>query len=383
MANKFLGFIKFSLRSSKIIKGGFMSRTVIWLLGLLALGILIFLCVRNHTPDIQEDILTRTSSVLSAKSTEWVKVDVDGRNVTLTGVAPSESLRDNAVEIAGAVWGVVSVDNQLTITKPAPAVVIAPEPVIHSSYNTQFTKNASGIVLTGSVPNEEQHRILVQLAEEKFGVGHVTDQLQTRADAPEGWQQVATLAIPNLAFFDQGSAKLVDTNIDISGRVVDEQAKNTVTGMQKLLPQNFKGNFNVTVRQPVVEEVHQDTGLFCAEQFNKKLAGQVVHFSTDSVAVETQDQAVFDQILEFSSSCPNSIIEVAGHTDSRGVEVYNLWLSQQRAAAIMNKLIKRGMRKDRLKAKGYGESNPLSDNSSRKGQAKNRRIEFNYLQEGE
>ena len=361
-----------------------MSRTVIWLLGLFALAILFFLCVRNNTPVIQQDILTRTSSALLAKPMEWVKVDVDGRNVTLTGVAPSEMLHDKATELALTVWGVISVDNQLTVAKPIlePEVVLAPEPVIHSPYASQFTKNTStGIVLTGFVPSEAQRRALLQLAEEKFGSGQVMDQLQIRADAPEGWQQVAALAINNLALFDQGSAKLVDTNIDISGRVFDEQAKNTVTDIP--FPQNFKVDFNLSVPQLVVEEVHQDTGLFCAEQFNKKLAGQVIHFSTDSVGLDIQDQVVFDKILEFSSSCPNSIIEVAGYTDSRGVDVYNIWLSEQRAVAAMKKLIKRGMREDRLTAKGYGESNPLSDNSSREGQANNRRIEFNYLREGE
>ncbi len=362
-----------------------MSRTIIWLLGLLALGILIFLCIRNHTPDIQNDILTRASSAVSVKPTEWAKVAVDGRNVTLTGVAASELLRDKAAETAGAVWGVVSVDNQLTVAKPIveSAVVLAPEPVIQLPYESQFTKTTTGIILTGSVPSEEQRKILLQLAEEKFGTGHVTDQLQIRSDAPEGWQQTAALAITNLALFDQGSAKLVDTSIDVSGRVFDDLSKNTVIGMQKLLPDNFSINFDLSVPELVVEELHQDTGLFCAEQFSQKLSGRVIHFSTDSAGVNAHEQAIFDQILEFTASCPNSIIEIAGHTDSRGARAYNLWLSQQRATAVMNILINRGIRQDRLIAKGYGESNPIFDNNSRDGQADNRRIEFNYLQEGE
>ena len=362
-----------------------MSRTVIWLLGLIALALLIFLCVRNHLPDIQEDILNRTAGALSAAPTKWAKVAVEGRNVSLTGIAPSEALREKAVETAGAVRGVVSVNDRLTVAQALPEAVLAPKPVVvHLPYKTQFAKNASGLVLTGSVPNEELRRMLLQLAKEKFGAEHVKDQLQIDSGAPQGWQQAVAMAITNLALFDMGSASLVDTEISLSGRVASEQTKNeVVTALQKRLPDNFSAEVNLTVPQLVVEEIHRDSGLFCKERFNKKIAGHSIHFSTDSVNVRAQSETVFNMILEFAASCPNSIIEVAGHTDSHGSKTYNMWLSRKRAIATMNKLIYRGMPADRLKVIGHGEESSLAGNDTRKGQAENRRIEFNYLQEAE
>lgn len=362
-----------------------MGRTAIWLLGLFAFTLLVFLCVRNNTADIQEDILNRTASALSVAPTQWAKVAVDGRNVTLTGVAPSEALREKAVERAGAVWGVVSVDGQLTVVQALPDAVLKSEPVaVHRSYKTQFAKNASGIVLTGLVPDEQQHKNLLQLAEEKFGRGYVTDKLQINSGAPQGWRQAAVLAITNLALLDAGSASLIDTEISLSGRVVNEQTKKEVErALQERLPDNVNAKVNLTVPQLAVEEIHQDTGLFCKERFNKIIAGHAIHFSTNGVNVRAQAETVFNMILEFAVSCPNSIIEVAGHTDSHGSKAYNLWLSRERAIATMNKLIFRGMRADRLKVIGHGEENPLAGNESRKGQAENRRIEFNYLQEEE
>jgi OOP family OmpA-OmpF porin len=362
-----------------------MGRTAIWLLGLFALALLVFLCVRNNTAEIQEDILNRTASALSAVPTKWAKVAVDGRNVTLTGIAPSEALREKAGERAGAVWGVVSVDNQLTVVQAIPEAVLKPEPVaVHNPYKTQFSKNASGIVLTGLVPDEWQHKDLLQLAEEKFGVGHVTDKLQINSDAPQGWQQLAVSAITNLALFDVGSASIVDTEFSVSGRVANDQTKKEVeSALQKELPGNFNADIKLMVPKLAVEEIHQDTGLFCKEKFNKIITGHVIHFSIDSVGVRTEAETVFEKVLEFAASCPNSIVEVAGHTDSSGSKSYNLWLSRKRAVATMNKLIKKGMRADRVKAVGHGEANPLSGNDSRKWQAENRRIEFNYLQEGE
>jgi outer membrane protein OmpA-like peptidoglycan-associated protein len=69
-------------------------------------------------------------------------------------------------------------------------------------------------------------------------------------------------------------------------------------------------------------------------------------------------------------------IEVAGHTDSKGSDAYNMKLSQQRAEAVRNFLISRGVAADRLTAKGYGESQPVADNATEEGRFQNRRVEL-------
>ncbi len=366
-----------------------MSRTVILLLGLIALALLFFLCIRKHTPVIQEDIQTRTSTVLSSVPTDWTHVAVDGRNVTLTGIAPTEELREKAADMARAVAGVVSVDNQITVAKLTPVPVPDPEPVaIQSPYKSLFTKTTSGIILSGLVPDEEHRQTLLRLAEAKFGAENVTDNLEIGAGAPESWLQVVTSAITNLGLFNKGTASISDTQIELSGEVIDGDAKNTIeTELQKLLPDNFKVAFDLIVPQRAIEEIHpkpaQATDSSCSEQFSEKLTGQVIHFSTDSAGVDERGLAIIDKILQFSAACPNSIIEVAGHADARGSDSYNVNLSKNRAQAIVDNLIKRGMRAGRLKVVGYGEANPRSNNNTRKGQADNRRIEFSYLQEGE
>jgi outer membrane protein OmpA-like peptidoglycan-associated protein len=69
-------------------------------------------------------------------------------------------------------------------------------------------------------------------------------------------------------------------------------------------------------------------------------------------------------------------IEVAGHTDSRGSDAYNIKLSQRRAEAVRDYLISKGIAADRLSAKGYGESQPVADNATDEGRFKNRRVEL-------
>jgi OOP family OmpA-OmpF porin len=66
---------------------------------------------------------------------------------------------------------------------------------------------------------------------------------------------------------------------------------------------------------------------------------------------------------------------VEGHTDSKGSDKYNQTLSEQRAKSVFKALVKFGVKKDRLKYIGYGETKPLADNSTEEGRAQNRRVE--------
>ena len=299
-------------------------------------------------------------------------------------------MRNKAEEIALAVQGVVSVDNQIQLVKVEQASESIPKPEsqsIHSPYTTQFTKTASGITLSGLVPDIQNRNALIQLAENKFGAGNVIDQLKIGLGAPQNWLQTAKAAISSLALFKEGAADLTDNQLNLTGQVIDNDAKVAVADSLSQLSQSYKVNLDLTSPQVAVAEsqdiADQNSAPSCADQFEQILTKPEIHFSTDSSLLKTRSQKAIKKILQFASVCPNSIIEIAGYTDSRGSELYNLALSQNRANAIADKLIKKGFPANMLKIKGYGESNPSSDNMTAQGQANNRRIEFSYLQEGE
>jgi OOP family OmpA-OmpF porin len=67
-------------------------------------------------------------------------------------------------------------------------------------------------------------------------------------------------------------------------------------------------------------------------------------------------------------------MKVSGFTDNVGAADMNLELSQKRADTVMATLVRKGIATDRLTAKGYGEANPIADNSSEEGRAQNRRV---------
>lgn len=85
-------------------------------------------------------------------------------------------------------------------------------------------------------------------------------------------------------------------------------------------------------------------------------------------------------LLNFLQQNPQIRIEIQGHTDNVGSEEDNLSLSQARADAVRDYLIDRGMTEDRIEAKGYGESMPVSGNITDEDRARNRRTEFKILE---
>jgi outer membrane protein OmpA-like peptidoglycan-associated protein len=77
---------------------------------------------------------------------------------------------------------------------------------------------------------------------------------------------------------------------------------------------------------------------------------------------------------------PTITVEVAGHTDSDGAADYNESLSTRRAATVRDYLATNGISADRMSVRGYGESQPIADNTTRAGKAQNRRVVLRIIE---
>ena len=86
-----------------------------------------------------------------------------------------------------------------------------------------------------------------------------------------------------------------------------------------------------------------------------------------------------EQLLKLMNENTTVKIELSSYTDNKGSDEYNLKLSQERAQSVVDYLIDRGISKERLVAKGYGESEPISENDTEIGRQLNRRTEFEIL----
>ena len=114
-----------------------------------------------------------------------------------------------------------------------------------------------------------------------------------------------------------------------------------------------------------------------------------VHFETDSDVILEQSTPIIDAVANVMERRPEILrVHIDGHTDVRATDDYNVALSQRRVNSVMNALIARGVSPERLKAQGWGHSNPLTDDSGcdRPDEeldaaclaltSKNRRVEF-------
>lgn len=104
-----------------------------------------------------------------------------------------------------------------------------------------------------------------------------------------------------------------------------------------------------------------------------------VFFDTDSYELKPSSEVELYKLLEFMEMNQYVILEVSGHTDNVGSDDKNQVLSENRAKAVVEFLSSRGIAAGRLKAKGYGETKPVADNSTEAGRAKNRRTEVEVI----
>ena len=105
------------------------------------------------------------------------------------------------------------------------------------------------------------------------------------------------------------------------------------------------------------------------------LTGVEFEFNSDKL-LPSSDKALDEAARMLKENYGGSTTEVAGHTDSQGNEAFNKDLSQRRAEAVRQYLINAGVDGAHLTAVGYGSSQPVADNHSKAGRAKNRRVEL-------
>ena len=104
-----------------------------------------------------------------------------------------------------------------------------------------------------------------------------------------------------------------------------------------------------------------------------------IFFDFDKSVLLPQSYVELLNLTKLLNEHPNMKIELSGHTDNKGKESYNQKLSTLRAQAVYDYLTSQGIDKKRLKYKGYGATQPIADNKTDEGRAKNRRVEFKII----
>lgn len=110
---------------------------------------------------------------------------------------------------------------------------------------------------------------------------------------------------------------------------------------------------------------------------NKLVYDGKIQFEKNKAIIKAASYPLLEQIIDQVNTIDNiSTISVEGHTDSKGASEYNLILSRQRANAVKQYLIDHWVSEAIVSAKGFGESKPVSTNTTLEGRKNNRRVEF-------
>jgi len=99
-----------------------------------------------------------------------------------------------------------------------------------------------------------------------------------------------------------------------------------------------------------------------------------LYFDVDSSQLKPSSYAELKKLIFFLKVNPDVKIEIAGHTDDSGDATYNMELSKLRAKSVYDYLLKKGVAPERLIYRGYGNTQPVVDNATPAGKARNRRV---------
>jgi outer membrane protein OmpA-like peptidoglycan-associated protein len=136
-------------------------------------------------------------------------------------------------------------------------------------------------------------------------------------------------------------------------------------------------------RRVAMEQATRGTGVDVSRTQDNQLKVNIpsdVSFDTGSAMIKPQMRSVLDPFAASLKDDPNARLTIVGHTDSTGSEAVNNPLSVERAQSVRDYLAARGVSPTRIQTAGHGEREPVADNSTDAGRARNRRVEI-YLRE--
>jgi len=164
---------------------------------------------------------------------------------------------------------------------------------------------------------------------------------------------------------------------------------NISVNADKYLPYNETINIPDTIADPYIKKaimlkksqlaLKKDTKIVFDNKevvIGERIVLNNVLFDFDKYDLRPESIQELDKWVKFLTDNPSLKIEIAGHTDNKGTSEYNKVLSQNRAKAVQNYFIEKGISKDRMKCKGYGFDQPIATNQTDEGRQKNRRTEI-------
>src|SRR3954447_5904213 len=242
-------------------------------------------------------------------------------------------------------------------------------------YVFQANKDPVTVTLTmsGYVPDNNVHATITAAAARKFSSEKVVDNLKASIGAPSRFLNAVLPALGALSRLSTGTLVVTDREVKISGDALYEAAVGQIrAGLAKDFPQGWQLKAELSVK-PAAAPVDPTV---CQQLFSELLEKAKIRFEPGRAGIDPDSAGLLDRLVETALRCPTANIEIAGHTDADGENGFNQALSEKRAQAVADYLVKAGLPAERFTATGYGSSQPVATNGTDEGKAQNRRIDF-------
>jgi len=223
------------------------------------------------------------------------------------------------------------------------------------------------VVVSGTVPDEATKAAILQRARALYGVARVVDQVAVGSVvAPPNWSaHMQKLLAEPLKQVTQGQLTVEGNRVGIRGDVANEALRQQVASdMANSLNPTYTISNGLRVNAPAQKLL--DTAL----------ARRIIEFESGQAVLRPSGMLILDEMAAVLGQIGGRKVEVIGHTDNTGTREANLALSLARAGAVRSYLAAKGIAVASIAVAGAGPDQPLADNSSPEGRARNRRIEF-------
>ncbi|MEM9438376.1 MAG: OmpA family protein [Pseudomonadota bacterium] len=261
---------------------------------------------------------------------------------------------------------------------------VLPEPEVESE------EGPAGFVATLSPEGQVQMRghlvgdlaieAVETYAKSRFGAGQTYLAHEPHSALPKGWSLRTLAGLEALAELDFGAVEVSADTVRVSGDTGNQEARTRVAQiLSEELGEGQVYSIDVTYREELDPLASIPTAEECITNVAELLAAKKLSFEPASADLDAESRQAVAAIAEVLRECPEFEIIIEGHTDSQGREVMNLNLSQSRAEAVVEALRNERIAWPTLTARGFGEAQPIADNSTEEGREANRRIEFRLV----
>jgi len=358
------------------------SALVIILVGMVALSLLTVWTVVLRRAPIEDDLTARAAAGLEAAGIDAVDLQLEGRDASVTVEAAQVEFASAVIRSLDGVRTIVVSEAApaatTTTTTAAPPTTVAPVTTSTTTTTTiptpdarfTLTSDSGQITLSGRLSVDDA-AATADAARQTFGADRVTNSITADDTTNDiAWTGGLPAAITGLRGVADAGIAIDGATVTLAGDIASEQRRSTVLAAFGDLGLEIADGLRIAAPPDQMTAAALETAL------NAEFEDASILFETGSSSIAPAGSAQLDTIADLLTAVPGARVEVAGHTDSEGPADENLFLSVQRAESVVAYLTERGVDPVQMTAAGYGQTQPIADNTTPEGRAANRRIEF-------